>query len=348
VNVQVLIDSLVQQVTVLIAQLATSGGVRAPVAHIANQVFVDLARELAAQGVSRKVSADMFGMALRAYQRKLRRLTAPGREREGTLWRAVLDAIAAEGLLSRGEIVEQFSRDDEVLVRGVLRDLVDSGVLACSGQGNDAQYRLLGEQELRQRMPGQLERGFDELLCALVYRGGPVQLDALAERLQRPAATIEARLAALCASGRLQRGEAGYFAEDLTVPLSAEAGWEAAVFDHVQAVVQTICQRLAGGLGVPKGDERVGGSTYSFDVWEGHPFAAEVEAALARFRAQHGELRARVDAWNQAHGRPARYVQYVLYGGQCAIERGSGAAVEEDGERVVESDGEGDGDDAEA
>ena len=74
-NVNVLIDSIVRQVTVLIAQLATSGGVRAPLAHVANQVFLDLANELESQGVSRKVSADMFGMALRAYIRKVRRLS---------------------------------------------------------------------------------------------------------------------------------------------------------------------------------------------------------------------------------------------------------------------------------
>jgi hypothetical protein len=52
VNVQVLIESIVRQVTVLIAQLATAGGVRAPLAQIANQVFVQLASELDAQGVS--------------------------------------------------------------------------------------------------------------------------------------------------------------------------------------------------------------------------------------------------------------------------------------------------------
>jgi hypothetical protein len=79
-NITVLIDSIVRQVTVLIAQLATAGGTRSPVAHLANQVFVQLARELESQGVSRKVSADMFGMALRAYVRKLRRLSdAPER-----------------------------------------------------------------------------------------------------------------------------------------------------------------------------------------------------------------------------------------------------------------------------
>ena len=45
-NVKILIDSIVRQTTVLIAQLATSGGVRAPLAHVANQVFLDLSREL--------------------------------------------------------------------------------------------------------------------------------------------------------------------------------------------------------------------------------------------------------------------------------------------------------------
>ena len=45
-NGQLLIDAIVQQVTVLIAQLATSGGLRATVAHIANQVFEQLAHEL--------------------------------------------------------------------------------------------------------------------------------------------------------------------------------------------------------------------------------------------------------------------------------------------------------------
>src|SRR3954471_9031399 len=109
-NVSVLIDSLVRQVTVLIAQLATAGGVRAPVAHIANQVFVQLARELEAQGVSRKVSADMFGMALRAYVRKLRRLDEAVSEPGVTLWQAVLDFIRGERLIPRRRVLEPARR----------------------------------------------------------------------------------------------------------------------------------------------------------------------------------------------------------------------------------------------
>jgi hypothetical protein len=52
-NAQVLINAVVRHTTVLIAQLATSGGLRAPLAHLANQVFLDLATELERQGVSR-------------------------------------------------------------------------------------------------------------------------------------------------------------------------------------------------------------------------------------------------------------------------------------------------------
>ena len=73
-NARLLIDAILQQSSVLVAQIATSGGLRAPLAHIANEVFLDVARALEVQGVSRKVGADMFGMALRAYIRKVQRL----------------------------------------------------------------------------------------------------------------------------------------------------------------------------------------------------------------------------------------------------------------------------------
>ena len=59
-DIQFLIDSVVRQTTVLIAQLATAGGARAPLSHIAGQVFLELANELESQGVGRKVSADML------------------------------------------------------------------------------------------------------------------------------------------------------------------------------------------------------------------------------------------------------------------------------------------------
>jgi len=53
-TIELLIHAIVRQTTILIAQLATSRGVRAPLAQIANQVFLDLVRELERQGVSRR------------------------------------------------------------------------------------------------------------------------------------------------------------------------------------------------------------------------------------------------------------------------------------------------------
>src|SRR5258705_12622665 len=87
-QLKLLIDGIVRQTTVLIAQLSTASGVRAPLAHVADQVFVELAREIEAQGVRRQVVADMFGMALRSYQKKMRRLAEGETVRERTLWEA--------------------------------------------------------------------------------------------------------------------------------------------------------------------------------------------------------------------------------------------------------------------
>jgi hypothetical protein len=94
-TVRALIDGIVRQTVVLIAQLATSGGLRAPLSHIAQKVFLDLAQELERQGVTRKVSADMFGMALRTYQRHVQRIAQSQTEQGQSLWEAVLGYIPA-------------------------------------------------------------------------------------------------------------------------------------------------------------------------------------------------------------------------------------------------------------
>src|SRR5215208_5186345 len=96
-NSRLLIDAIVQQTTILLARVSTAAGIRAPLAHVADEVFVTLAREIEAQGVGRKVAADMFGLALRTYQKKVRRLTESETERTETLWAAVLDFVAQGG-----------------------------------------------------------------------------------------------------------------------------------------------------------------------------------------------------------------------------------------------------------
>src|SRR5688572_14925499 len=228
-NGQLLIDAVVQQVTVLIAQLATSGGVRAPVAHLANQVFVQLARELESQGVSRKVSADMFGMALRPYVRKVRRLSEAESEPGITLWRAVLEFVRNEKLIPRRRVLERFGRDDELSLSAVLHDLTRNGLIFASGAAEHAVYRAASDEELGELARLSPEQGLEELAWVLAYREGPIRDDELATRLGRSPEDVRPVLDRLLLDGRVQRTkDQRLIALDCVVPLGAAAGWEAA------------------------------------------------------------------------------------------------------------------------
>jgi hypothetical protein len=111
-NPQILIDAIVRQTTVLVARLSTVEGVRSPLGHIANEVFVGLVAELENQGVSKKVIADMFGMALRSYRQKVQRLGESVTTRGVTLWSAVQRFLAERGSATRPELFAQFQYDE--------------------------------------------------------------------------------------------------------------------------------------------------------------------------------------------------------------------------------------------
>lgn len=318
-TIQLLIDSIVRQVTVLIAQLATSGGVRAPLAHIANQVFVELANELDAQGISRKVSADMFGMALRAYIRKVRRLGEGKTDQGRTLWQAVLEFVREAPMVSRARILERFRCDGELEVSAILHDLLDSGLVFASGSGAQTVYRAASEQDLAQMSKIYAGQGIDDLVWVTVFRSGPIAQSELVTLLGRSEAELCEVLERLIQSNRVERlGNGQLRALEFIVPLGSTVGWEAAVFDHVQAVVQTICQRLRNE---DLTRDWVGGSTFTFDVWPGHPLEAKVKGQLTELRRQLGELRLEVSNYNKQQGIAKHYEQVTTYVGQCGVAR---------------------------
>jgi hypothetical protein len=322
VQTQLLIDSIVRQTTVLIAQLATSGGVRAPLAHVAGQVFVELARELEAQGVSRKVSADMFGIALRTYQRKTQRLRESVTVRGRSLWEAVLEFLQSEDVVTRARVLARFRHDDQVLVRGVLRDLTESGFVFASGKDGSA-FRAARPEELAKLRDAEDPAALDALVWGIIYREGPIDRAGLCEGGRLAAEALDGALARLLAQGRVEasdrNGATVYTSRELFIPIDAAAGWEAAVYDHFHALVRTICSKLALAPSDPA-HELTGGSTYSFAIGRGHPLQAEVEGTLKRLRAELSALRARVDSWNAEHGAPADPHTIVTYVGQHAVD----------------------------
>jgi hypothetical protein len=323
-TIEPLIHAIVRQTTILIAQLATARGVRAPLAQIANQVFLDLVGELERQGVSRKVSADMFGLGLRTYRRKIQRLSESSTERGRSLWDVILEHVRERGLVTRSELLIRFPNDEEALVRSVLHDLCESQLLFSSGSGPSTTYRAASEEELTALQLRRGTEGADELLVALMYREGPLTVKEIANSAQMDVGAVEAALARLSAEGRIEQidrlGALRYKAGALVIPLGAPVGWEAAVFDHFKAMVTTILRRLRNNQLTAELGDRTGGSTYTIDVWKGHPLADEVYGTLGRIRTTLTDLRARVDEFNSKNEIPDPHTRVVIYAGQSVVE----------------------------
>ena len=154
-NTQLLIDAIVHQTTVLIAQLSTAAGIRAPLAHVADQVFLELSREIEAQGVSRKVAADMFGLAIRTYQKKVQRLSESVTDKGDTLWETALAYLQTHGSAPRRVLLEHLSRHDPAVVGSVLNDLVSNGLVYKTGTGDTTVLGLTKASDLSQTLSEQ-------------------------------------------------------------------------------------------------------------------------------------------------------------------------------------------------
>jgi hypothetical protein len=318
VNTHLLIDAVVQQTMVLIAQLATSGGVRAPLAHVADRVFSDLTQELQNQGVTKKVIADMFGMALRTYHRRVQETRESLTESGSTVWEAVLTYIKQHEPVSAAEIQRRFVRDDREVVSGVLNDLANSGLAYRSGRGDRAVFRAAAQADFEAAKNS--SETIDWLVWLTTYRKGPVNLKELAQHTGLSSVTCETALERLTADGRVDKldreGEQVFKSERFEVPLGDTQGWEIAVLDHYQAMASAICRKLNERAAGASFGDKVGGSTWSLDVWDGHPLYEEAAGTLGRVRQELESLRDRIDAHNASHTATAARERVIFYAGQ--------------------------------
>lgn len=309
-NPQLLIDAIVRQTTVLIAQLSTAAGVRAPLSHVADQVFLDLAREIEAQGVSRKVAADMFGLALRTYQVKVQRLAQSSTERDRTLWEGILAFVEEHGPVSRKKLFEHFERDDPTSIGAVLSDLVQSGhVERVKGRSGPA-FRASPHAQRKSNPPS--GEALAALVWVAVYRGSN-SAAAIASHLGIDPAEAQDALAALRSQGRVSDGPEGLVTTGVTVPVGAEQGWEAAVFDHYQSMVTAITRKVMRGAPRSAAEDVVGGTTITFELHRDHPLREEVRGLLARVRGEVNELWRRVGEHNASSPSPAAETETVSF-----------------------------------
>jgi hypothetical protein len=302
------VSTIVRQTTVLIARLSTSQGTRSPLARVADQVFLGLVNELERQGVGKKVVADMFGLALRSYQLKVQRLQESASETGVTLWSAVKRFVDQRGAISRKQILKRFERDGEASVRSVLADLVDSGLLSRSGRGDESMYRTIPSDEFTLPAGAEASDARAALVCLIICRDGPIGRDALEKATGIAPRDLEATLADLSADGRIQQSDDGdgvhFSADRCLVPLGDDAGWEAALLDHHQAVLNAIGAKVCAGVRSSSMRDETGGATFNFEVWPGHPKEAEIRGLLARLRREAAELWEENSSYNSRVERP--------------------------------------------
>lgn len=334
VNITILVDAIVHQTTVLIAQLATAAGARASLSQTANQVFLDLVQELKEQGLGNKLIADMFGLTLRTYHNKMRRLSESCTERGESLWNAVLSHVQEKKTVSRGEVLMRFSRDDERTVRSVLSDLVATGMIFSKGVGDRVVYRAASPAEYEPSGPADESQGLANLLWIMIARHSPVKRSRLLQLVRIEEAELDRAVRGLLADARVRMAgeeeDPTYLSEQCVIPLGEPAGWEASLFDHYQAMVTAVCTKLRSGATRAQTGEHIGGSTFGYEVWAKHPLRDEVLGFLQATRTRATELRERVDRHNQNTSVPEDERQrVVVYFGQTVIESDDLTKIEE-------------------
>jgi hypothetical protein len=229
----------------------------------------------------------------------------------------VLGYLSRGKVVTREDVLRRFDRDEEALVKGVLNDLCESGLVFRIGVAKSAAYRAATTEELANL--GERSDGLLELVWMLVYREGPLSEDELVRRTGLKREGLAECLRELVASTRAEVDQNGlYSARSLVMPLSSSAGSEAALFDHYQAVVKTMCARLQRASDATRESES-GGSTYSFTIWPGHPHEDEVRGLLREYRDRHSELRERVEAHNGTLPLPERHDRVTAYGGMSVV-----------------------------
>jgi hypothetical protein len=322
-NNALLIDAIVRQTTVLLAHMATAAGGRAALARTGTQVFASLVSELKERGLSNKSIADMFGLTLRTYHNRVSRLSTSNTVPGTSLWEALLAFLGEHETVTRRQIVDRFSMDEERMIRGVLRDLVDSGLVFHTGRGDGAVYRAAAVEHGAVEDPDSDTR-LSRLVWVAVKRFEPVSRAQIAQAVPADLAELDEAIDLLVEEGKITQTGSGdsvrYTAEECRIPVGDSAGWEAAIFDHYQAVVTTICAKIRESNRKSAPGEWTGGSTYGFDVHEEHPLFDEVVGFLEETRTRAADLRERVAKENRHPTQRERWnMRVVAYVGQSVI-----------------------------
>ncbi len=208
------------------------------------------------------------------------------------------------------------------MVRAVLRDLVESSVVFTSGRGDATTYRAAAPDDYPFADAAGERDALLNLIWVALSRFAPCSVEALARAIPLEEDRTRDALEELVRDGRarrLDREPPEYDTAGCVIPLESEAGYEAALFDHFQAMVTAICTKLQLGTAHASKEDWVGGSTYGFEVWPGHPHRDEALAFLRSVREKAVTLREKIAAYNLQHDLEGPAERVVFYAGQSVL-----------------------------
>ena len=110
-----------------------------------------------------------------------------------------------------------------------------------------------------------------------------------------------------------------YAVEGFHIAFDADEGYEAALWDHFQAVSRTMCRKLRIGQHQARLHDVIGGTTFTFDLPSDHPLHEELQGFLSRTRQQMDRWLAQVEAL-PPRAEEERWVRVTLYTGQMVEE----------------------------
>jgi hypothetical protein len=286
-------------------------------------VFLQLARELESQGVKRAVAADMFGMALRTYQKKIARVAESASVQGKTLWEAVYELIKHESP-TRRRVLERFRNDGEREVSSVLRDLVSNGMVFVTGDGLNVAYGVTSERMQSQVVEARDFEAVAHVIWLKVFQG-VADRASLSASLGIDEWQVQRALEELEGAGRVQQRDGLWVTRNVHIPMGSTSGAEAAMLDHFRAVCNVLTSRSRAFF-VPTVNEAGaddahrasadGGSTFSFAVYPGHPSERDVQGLLERTRSETQRLWEQVSTYNEEHPPPQEARKVTFYCGQ--------------------------------
>ena len=230
--------------------------------------------------------------------------------------------MSTHGQVSRSKILERFKYDEEAVLKGVLNDLVESQLIFKAGRGDSTIYIMAPtdlnaqDEEENKTKDDQL----DAMILVTLYHGQPMHTENIKLNLNLSQSILEKGLERLEVNGLIRQDEEGWHCQSYYLPTDDPVVWGAALFDHYQSVIRALCVKLRGGNDRARDRDLTGGSTYSFNIWTGHPLESEITGLLKEFR---GRLE---DLWERKENVPDQCPEdqepskLIFYFGQAIIE----------------------------